>query len=555
MRIVSFFVLLVGSLVACRESSVGPPPPPPPPLPPAPELGCASTADVQLTVGQSTALSIGDGAQCLRLPGTDAQPAEYLVVALSGAATQTVAGVTADFRLMSRSAGSPTAAAAAMAATAGRPLDPVAEFHARLRSREARVASRFRALPPRAAIATAPPTVGDLRTFTVCAGLPCDSFVGALGRAGYVGRSVAIFVDDAAPSDGFTDLEIGRLGQLFDQWLYPGDTTAFGRPSDVDGNGLVFAFLSKAVNRLTWPCLGGIITGYFVGSDLLTSEAGSNGAEVVYLAVPDPNGEAGCRVTKDFATRLVAPTMTHELQHLISFNQHVVTRSGDVEQTWLNEGLSHLAEELAGRVVPNEWCYLNDCVSQFSVPTLTNAYHYLIAPEANFLVYPRASTGSLAERGAAWLFLRWIMDHFGGGEPLTRRLVQTSLTGAANLSAAVGQSFASMVGEWHLANWLDHLPGFTPVSDRLRYTTWNFRSTFASFRAQLPSQYPRVFPLVPDSAGAAYDALGVLRGGSAHYTRVVLEPHGPPRDLRLSGPAGALLAQEIGAMVAVARVR
>ena len=41
---------------------------------------------------------------------------------------------------------------------------------------------------------------------------------------------------------------------------------------------------------------------------------------------------------------------------MISFNQHVLVRDGDAEDTWLNEGLSHYAEELGGRVVPDDLC-------------------------------------------------------------------------------------------------------------------------------------------------------------------------------------------------------
>ena len=35
---------------------------------------------------------------------------------------------------------------------------------------------------------------------------------------------------------------------------------------------------------------------------------------------------------------------------MISFFHHVVARGGEAEEHWLNEGLSHIAEELASRV-------------------------------------------------------------------------------------------------------------------------------------------------------------------------------------------------------------
>ena len=41
--------------------------------------------------------------------------------------------------------------------------------------------------------------------------------------------------------------------------------------------------------------------------------------------------------------------LAHEFQHLISFNQHVLLRpGGDSEVSWLNEGMSHVTEDLVG---------------------------------------------------------------------------------------------------------------------------------------------------------------------------------------------------------------
>ena len=64
----------------------------------------------------------------------------------------------------------------------------------------------------------------------------------------------------------------------------------------------------------------------------------------------------------------------HEFQHMISFNQHVLVRGGNAEETWLNEGLSSFAEELGGRLVPDALCANTDCLTQFSLINLDNAY-------------------------------------------------------------------------------------------------------------------------------------------------------------------------------------
>src|SRR5262249_44450926 len=160
------------------------------------------------------------------------------------------------------------------------------------------------------------------------------------------------------------------------------------------------------------------ILGYFFGLDLLPSQQHSNDGEVFYGLVPDP-GNSSCDISKDFATDFLPPTFIHEFQHMISFNQHVVMRQGVSEITWLNEGLSHFAEELGGRLIPDAECQpaFTTCRTQFLGGDVENAYDYLNDPESSFLIEPGNSTGTLAERGANWLFVRWLADHFALTQP------------------------------------------------------------------------------------------------------------------------------------------
>jgi hypothetical protein len=189
-----------------------------------------------------------------------------------------------------------------------------------------------------------------------------------------------------------------------------------------------------------------------------------------------------------------------------------------------------------------------------------NAFSYLRDPEASFLIEPGSSTGTLAERGANWLFVRWIADHFGGGDPygtsLTRALVATNRLGAANVTAATSAPFPTLAAEWQLANFLDNLPSFTPANPRLQYTSWNFRQTFASLNQQNPGTFNRPFPLVPDSTlTGAYSRQGVLRAGSGRHLRVVQSPAAALVDLELLDTTGAALGAVVVPRVGVVRVR
>jgi hypothetical protein len=532
-----------------------------------PPLDCSTASVRSLAVGQHQIIDpLQDGA-CIRLPAASAAGAEHLVVPLSTASQEVDDGISGPYIATGQSAG---VAAAARAAPVPSPrlsafqrsLAPEA-FHGMLRSRERELArspsaALFSLGRASASARAAPPVVGEKRTFQVCATSSCSSFVPSTATALSVGQRVAIFVDDAAPANGYTQADLDDVRGLFDQFLYPIDTTAFGRESDIDGNGVVIVLLTQHVNALSPDCNSTlrVILGYFFGADLLPQgpgNTGSNEAEVFYGLVPDPTNPQ-CDITEAFARSHLPATFIHEFQHMISFNRHVLVGGGDPEDTWLNEGLSHFAEELGGRQVPDVECPNSpSCFEEFIARgDLSNAFEYLTSPEDFFLIEPANSTGELEERGANWLFVRWLTDHFASvpvlGTDFTRRLEATSLTGRANVEAQTGEDFSTLVGEWQLTNYLDDLPGFTDPSSRLSYTSWNFRDEAAAEGFS--------FPLVPDStSGADYSHSGVLRAGSGRHIRVVQEPGAAPVDLTVAGPSSTALPATLVPRVALVRVR
>jgi hypothetical protein len=525
-------------------------------------LECSEASTRELAVGQHQVLDPFNGA-CIRLPAAGPAGAEHLYVALATAGQETPDGVSSPYLLGSASAG--TAAAPALPSPTlsafRRPLPPQT-FHSLLRARERALAGGVsHALFNKGAIRAAaapPPVVGDQRSFDVCSSSSCTEFMQSTATARSVGQRVAIFVDNAAPAGGYTDTDLDRVRVLFDQYLYPIDAAAFGQESDVDANGVIIVLLTQLVNALSPDCnsSGRVILGYFFGADLLprsSENPGSNEAEVFYGLVPDPNNSA-CTISKDEANSRLPATFIHELQHMISFNQHVLIRNGPAEDTWLNEGLSHFAEELGGRQIPDAECPSSpSCAAEFlGQGDLLNAFEYLTSPEDFFLIEPGNSTGKLEERGANWLFVRWLADHFATdtimGTELTRALVATSDLGSANVTARTGVDFSILVSEWQLANYLDDLPGFSAPGSRLRYKSWNFRLA--------ADANGMAYPLVPDSTdGTNYGHSGTLRAGSGRHVRVVQAPGAAPVDLRLTNASGGQLPRSIVPRVALVRIR
>ena len=568
-------VILALCAVAAAGCS-GEPISPNPGGPPGQTVSCTQPAAVTLDVGGSGVFDPAAAGGCIQLPAS-APGAEHLVIALATNGTETSAGVSTSYQLKSATPAAATAAAEFPESSAPdlvRALSPMlssfgapksnAGFHALLRDRE-----RLLSASPAVAAAfslgatpvtAVPPVVGSTRTFKVCSSTNCNSFVDVAATAKYVGPKGAIYLDDTVPTGGYTQADIDSVGFLFDNHMYPIDTTAFGRESDLDANGVVVVLLTDQVNKLSPSCnsSGSVILGYFFGSDLVPGANGTNNGEVFYGLVPDPSNSA-CTISRTFTSRVLAPTFIHEFQHMISFNQHVRVRGGLSEDTWLNEGLSHFAEELGARLIPDALCYSTDCFTQYAFGDVDNAYEYLRDPEESYLVEPSSSTGTLEERGANWLFVRWLVDHFSGADSLgtgfTRALVGTTRVGAANVAATTGVAFSTLIPEWQMANYLDDLPGFTPANTRLQYRSWNFRTTYESLNSQAPSSYPVPYPLTPDSTRGNYVRRGTLRGGSGRHLRVIQAASSSAVTLQLTDSLGAALTATTAPRIGVVRVR
>jgi hypothetical protein len=549
----AFIALLAGTLLAGCSDGIGPGGNP---------LACTDANTHALPVGEYQIIDPTQAGACVRLPAAGSGAA-HLYVPLATAGQETQNGVSAPYVVMGGDAATATSPALpSPALSAFAPRGAPERFHSMLRARErALSADPSQALFNRSTQPTAaavPPALNDKRTFNVCATDACNSFVQTTATALAIGNRVAIFVDDGAPAGGYDATDLQQVKTLFDQYLYAIDTTAFGRESDIDGNGVVIVLLTPKVNALSPMCshTGKIILGYFFGADLLSkssSNPGSNEAEVFYGLVPDPNN-ADCMVEKTEATSRLPATFIHEFQHMISFNQHVLLRGGTAEDTWLNEGLSHFAEELGGRLVPDQECPVTgSCAAEFIEDgDIFNAFHYLASPEDFFLIEPGSSTGELEERGANWLFVRWLADHFATdsilGTSFTNAVVATNQVGSANVAARTGVDFSTLVGEWQLANYLDDLPGFAAPSDRLRYKSWNFRQVAASMG--------QTYPLQPDSTdGVSYEHTGTLRAGSGKHILVVQPPGAGPVDLLVEGDAGIALPTVIQPRIALVRIR
>ncbi len=508
-----------------------------------------------LAVNQYASIDPGPASGCFVFPASPIVPAEYLLVPQFASG---VPGQTTGFRLGGDTIlPAPSAPAPEQLAE----LSPAERFHTYLRLGDERRSWGFAPETstgprPQMSATGSPPGMNSRRVFQVCDTINCSRFDRVVARVRAASAKVVIYVDSLAPAGGLDSTALDSVARLFDSRLYAIDTAAFGRESDIDSNSVVLVLMTNTVNKLVTAAEcngagGAFIAGFFFGADLdpaFRNDSRSNKGEVFYSIVADPGGTLSCSHTVADVKTFVPVTFIHEFQHMISFNQHVLLRSGSGEVLWLNEGFSHYAEELGGRsyaTVPDG--QVSNCVSgttecHFYAGDLLNAYSYMDTITKHFLL-PTAGIGTLAERGAAWLFVRDTVDKYAAGgtmadwNALTRSLVGTSRTGAQNIATVTGQPFATVVSRWALALYVTDRGG---VPSELQYDSWNLHSVYAFLNGR-SSQFPKIYPLVPTvSAGRDVALTGTLRSGSGIYHRATQVAGDPGFTINFSTPSGAM---------------
>ncbi|MEO7084524.1 MAG: hypothetical protein ABI442_12605 [Gemmatimonadaceae bacterium] len=378
-------------------------------------------------------------------------------------------------------------------------------------------------------------SVGQILRLNADATTPCSSPNYRGARVVAITNKAIVVADTGNPAGGYTDAEYAGLGTTFDTLIDPLDRAAFGDPSDIDGNGKIILFFTKTVNDLTPTSSSSYIGGFFYARDLfpvttdttlgLDACATSNVGEMFYIMVPDPN--RGGVFSKSSVASEVTGTLAHEYQHLINASRRIyVNNASDFEETWLDEGLAHTAEELLffrvsglsprqnldATAIRASSVYV-DAFNNYDSNNFGRYNEYLNNPTT---YSPYADNDSLATRGAIRAFLRYAADRAGSTDGTTfYRLVNSTTTGIANLENVFGTGVINEIRDWGISVDADDLPG---VATTYQQPTWNYRSMFAALSNS------SVFPLTYVSLSVGSHPVSLNRGSNAY--------------LRFSVPAG-----------------
>ena len=385
-------------------------------------------------------------------------------------------------------------------------------------------------------------SVGDLVSLNVseesCANADMHGF-----RVAAVGVKSIVLADTLNPSNGFTAQDYARFAARFDTLVYPLDAGTFGTPSDIDQNGKVAILFTKAVNDLTPANSPYFVGGFFHPRDIFlrTGTANditcptSNEGEMFYMLVPDPTGQVNGNVRSlGFVDTLTTSVLAHEFQHLINGTRRVYVNNNfvDFEESWLNEGLSHIAEELLyfreAQMQPRQNfgdAGIHSDPAKYQIWKANDASNF-----SRFLDYindpgsgsPLDTDDALATRGATWAFLRYAVDRFFTSDAsVWARFDNTESLGLQTLSEALLTDPVAALADFAVANYVDDLGIST--DPRWLHQSWNFRDIYSNtFGSRATGvfvplgHYPILLTGLPDNqlTGAS------VRGSSASYFRL-----------------------------------
>lgn len=205
--------------------------------------------------------------------------------------------------------------------------------------------------------------------------------------------------------------------ERFEERTYPLCREAFGSEwtPGVDGDPRLLVLHARD--------LGGV-AGYFSAADEFSRLANpfSNQAEMFYINLD----------YRTPGTEAYDSTLAHEFQHMIHWHQD---RN---EDTWVNEGLAMLAQQVSGLPVGN----LHEV--------------YLRQPDVQLTTWEDEDNAS--HYGASYLLVAYFVDRYGSRA--ARLLVEEQADGARGFDAVLpkvgGRDFATFFGDWLVANLLDN---------------------------------------------------------------------------------------------------
>jgi hypothetical protein len=421
-----------------------------------------------------------------------------------------------------------------------------------------------------------PPSVGEQRTFSAS----CTTEPDVTAKVVSVGTEGVIYEDVTDGGGFFTPAQYDSIVAEFDTLVFATDVNYFGAPLDFDNNERVIMLVTTAVNALTTDSYDdetGFVAGYFCPADLV-SGFGNNG-EMFYLVAPDPDGKyngGGGSLTDAEVRSFMINIIAHEFQHLINNQTGPAFPMGGASEIWVNEGMSHLAEEVNGNAVagvsPGSNLSTVDIMNSMDGttfgrwygPQLRNLSLYLSNPTDTAVLVQQQDPaqngdglGSFRMRGANWAFLRYHLDRHATPATeaqFTRQLIAASGGSRAALASLFGQPFEDLVSDFNSMLAAEGRTDFAgPVAPELEMKSYQLRDVLNGLLLPLGTGWtlqPRVANL-----GFSTAHVSELYPGSSQFMTLVAGAATSGTGVRFSLGDGTDIGADKRARMRIIRVK
>ncbi len=262
-----------------------------------------------------------------------------------------------------------------------------------------------------------------------------------------IGKFCYIFVEDSQWQRGtVSGTSVARLKRAFDDSTPADDTKGIYEiitsnlgpaPDEIDMDPRIYILLLDIPDNRVG---GNYVAGYF---EPINQKRGvvrdpntgmqfiSNEVEMIYLDT-DPLDVNGL---------LAQEILAHELQHLIHW------RNDPNESLWINEGCSEYSALFL--------CGYNKVLRSFHLEAFERK------PQTSLVYWAVGVESSLANYGAAYLFIVYLHEHFGGSLFISSLIKEPSdgINGINSvlLSNGYTEKFGDVFSDWKVANYLDDL--------------------------------------------------------------------------------------------------
>ncbi|MCC5814377.1 MAG: peptidase MA family protein [Leptospira sp.] len=250
------------------------------------------------------------------------------------------------------------------------------------------------------------------------------------------------------------NLNFAQLVVDFETKIHPNLVSAFGEPSDINGDGKIDIFILDIRDGSSPgnPFVAGFFDPVDFFNDNPNSPLRSNQREILYL-----DGKELVAILPEDPLAF-GSTIAHEYQHLIRFPR--MQRAGTQDNTWINEGTSEVASDIGGfgpqahRIRCLRGQNSSPCVGGGNNVSLL-AWNSGPANDPNYI---------LKQYGLAYSFMRYLYDNAGSDTASKNQFFQNTVNGnssglRANQILNLMTLFRQATGNTSSLNYPDNILG------------------------------------------------------------------------------------------------